>query len=96
MPTERLIDQLIKAGWEVLESDFDEEAFARWRQSAHDCVAALVEPDHPYLRLFRDHVKEAEPRSALTGEGILCSVREQLAAHSTKPKCSDVLEKGSA
>ena len=60
MPIERLIDELIDAGWTVIETDFDEKAFARWRQSAYDCVAALLAPDHPCLRFFRDHVKEAD------------------------------------
>jgi len=32
------IDDLIEAGWWVLESDFDPVAFERWRRSAFDCL----------------------------------------------------------
>jgi hypothetical protein len=56
MPIERLIDELIEAGWSVLETDFDEKAFAHWRVSAHQCVAALLAPDNPCPELFQDHV----------------------------------------
>lgn len=96
MPIERLIDELIDAGWTVIETDFDEKAFARWRQSAYNCVAALLAPDHPCLRLFQDHVRDADAMSLLTGGGILCSVREQLTTGLSEPKRSKVLAEDSA
>jgi hypothetical protein len=96
MPIERLIDELIDAGWTVLETDFDEKAFAHWRQSAYNCVAALLAPDHPCLRFFREHVKEADAMSLLAGGGILYSVREQLTTRSSELKRREVFSEDSA
>ncbi len=96
-PIERLIDELIEAGWGVLDTDFDEKAFAHWRQSACDCIAALLAPDHPCLRLFQNYVREANATSLLAGVGILLySVRERLRTVSGDPKCSKVLAGDSA
>ena len=47
----KAIDELINAGWEVLESDFDPVAFMKWRRSAYECVVVLLGPDHPYFLL---------------------------------------------
>jgi hypothetical protein len=65
MPIERLIDELIEAGWSVLESNFDERAFALWRLSAHQCVAALLASDDPCPQPFQDHVNEPHAGSFL-------------------------------
>ena len=78
MTVEQRIDNLIEAGWNVLDSDFDRSAFADWRRQALDCVAALLGPSHTYTRYFRDFVDEAETTSLLTGEGILVAAREQI------------------
>lgn len=82
MSIERLLDELIVAGWRVLETDFDEKAFFQWRRRACDCLEALLEPNHPYLRLFQDHVEEAATLSLLAGGGILYSLREQVTTNS--------------
>lgn len=96
MPIEKLIDQLIEAGWTVLETDFDEKAFAHWRQHAYDCVAALLAPDHPCLRIFQDHVRKADATSLLAGGGILYSVRELLTSNPSEPNRSELLAEDSA
>ena len=46
MSIEERIDDLIEAGWGVLNSHFDPGAFQRWRQRAFDCLAAMFGPDH--------------------------------------------------
>ena len=79
MTAEQSIDDLIEAGWRVLNTNFDIAAFAIWRRKALDCVTALVGPSHTYARYFRDFVEEAETKSVLTGEGILIAAKEQLA-----------------
>ncbi len=59
MSYEERIDSLIEAGWYVLDSGFDPEAFANWRKEALTCVAALVGPDHTCTRHFKDSVESA-------------------------------------
>jgi hypothetical protein len=54
---EKQLDKLIEAGWFVLDSDFDPEAFADWRRSALVCVAALAEPGLKRIPHF-DSVKK--------------------------------------
>jgi hypothetical protein len=78
MTVEQRIDNLIEAGWNVLDSDFDRSAFADWRRKALDCVAALLGPSHAYTGYFRDFVDEAETKSLLAGEGILVAAKEQI------------------
>ncbi len=78
MTVEQRIDDLIEAGWHVLDSDFDATAFADWRMKALDCVTALLGSSHTYTCYFRDFVEEAETESVLVGEGILAAAKEQL------------------
>ncbi len=79
MTVEQRIDDLIEAGWSVLNSDFDDTAFANWCRKALDCVLALAGPLHPYTLYFRDFVEEAETKSLLAGQGILIAAKEQIA-----------------
>jgi len=79
MTVEQSIDDLIVAGWCVLNSNFDAAAFAIWRRKALDCVTALVGPSHTYARYFKDFVEKADTKSVLAGEGILIAAKEQLA-----------------
>ena len=58
MSIETRIDDLIEAGWDVLDSDFDPAAFQRWRRSAFDCLTAMVGPDHVYTRHFEKLVRQ--------------------------------------
>lgn len=69
------IDDLIEAGWHVLESDFDPGAFKKWKKEAFECVTALVGPDHPYAQYFSQFVLEPKRRNLLAGEGILVAMR---------------------
>lgn len=52
MNIEQGIDDLIKAGWNVLRSDFDLDAFEDWRMKASLCVNALLGPDHDDTKPF--------------------------------------------
>jgi hypothetical protein len=78
MTVEQRVDNLIEAGWNLLDSDFDLSAFADWRRKALDCVAALLGPSHAYTSYFRDFVDEAETKSLLAREGILVAAKEQI------------------
>ena len=76
----KAIDDLIDAGWQVLESDFDPVAFMKWRRSAYECVVVLLGPDHPYALFFEQFVNKDNRGGLLTGAGILTATKEQLAA----------------
>ncbi len=60
MSCEDRIDNLIEAGWYVVESGFAPAALAHWRREALDCVAVLMGPDHSCTRHFRHSVTGAE------------------------------------
>lgn len=72
---EKTIDALIKAGWEVLENDFDERTFLCWRQAAYSCVKALVGAEHPYAERLRRQIQRIEPSTVLSDVGILTAAR---------------------
>lgn len=50
MKAENQIDELIMAGWRVVDSDFDPVAFHLWRLKAFDCLTAMFGPDHVYTQ----------------------------------------------
>jgi hypothetical protein len=72
---EKRLDALIDAGWDVLESDFDERVFLRWRKQAYECVSQLVGKDHPYAERLKAKIFSAEPSTALADVGILTAAR---------------------
>lgn len=78
MVLEKSIDDLIQAGWNVLDSDFDPEAFRYWRQQALNCLTELLGPEHSYTRSFKNYVREAQVKSLLAGGGILAATKEGL------------------
>ncbi len=76
---QRKFDDLIKAAWEVIESDFDPTAFVKWRKQAVLCLTDLLGSEHPYTLSFREYVQQAETLSVLAGKGLLVAAREQTA-----------------
>ena len=82
---EKMIDDLIEAGWEVLNSDFDKLAFMNWRRRALDCITRLAGPDHPYAQYFKSLVEETGQISLLTGTGILVAAKENIAGRQVAP-----------
>jgi hypothetical protein len=79
MQVEKRIDDLIEAGWHVLNSDFDTEAFQHWKKQAFNCLSALLGPDHTYTLYFKNYVREAEEKNLLAGGGILTAAKEEMA-----------------
>jgi hypothetical protein len=77
MSVEQRIDDLIEAGWNVLDSDFDPVAFQRWRRRAFDCLTAMVGPEHVYTRHFENFVRRGGQTELLAAGGILSAAREQ-------------------
>ncbi len=70
MFVEKRIDDLIEAGWHVLDSDFDKAAFQHWRKQAVECLTDLLGPDHAYTRSFRNHVQSVEEETRRTRGGV--------------------------
>lgn len=56
MYVEHQIDLLIQTGWRVLESDFNESEFRRWRRQVFECLTALLGADHEDTRHVRDNL----------------------------------------
>lgn len=81
MAIEEPIDDLIEAGWGVLDSDFDPVAFQRWRRRAFDCLRAMVGPDHVYTRHFERFVRQEGEADLLIASGILSAAQEQMAGN---------------
>ncbi len=77
MSVEQRIGDLIKAGWGVLEPDFDPRAFQHWRRSAFDCLNAMFGPDHVYTRHFENLVRQGGKTNLLAAGGILIAAKEQ-------------------
>ncbi|MDQ1239559.1 MAG: hypothetical protein QG577_1745 [Thermodesulfobacteriota bacterium] len=71
------IDDLIEAGWGVVESDYDPVAFHHWRRSAYECLISMVGPDHVYTRHFEELVRQGGKTDLLAAGGLLSAVREQ-------------------
>jgi hypothetical protein len=76
MTGEQRIDDLINAGWHVLETDFDVVAFQHWRKLVSDCLDTLLGPDHTYTQYFEDYVQKPEKINLLTAEWILEAAKE--------------------
>jgi hypothetical protein len=77
MSVEQRIDDLIEAGWGVLDCDFDPVAFLRWRRRAFDCLTAMVGPDHVYTRHFENFVRQGGRTDLLAAGGLLSAAKEQ-------------------
>ena len=89
MCVNKALDDLIEAGWQVIESDFDPDAFVQWRKRALDCVAVLMGEDHPYTQFFDEFVSREVRDSLLTGAGILEATKEQLSVRGSTADHSD-------
>ncbi len=81
MSMESRIDVLIRAGWRVLDSDFDPVAFLQWRRSAFDCLTAMVGPDHVYTRRFESFLRQGGETDLLAACGIPSAARQRIAGN---------------
>ncbi|MFH1114248.1 MAG: hypothetical protein V1792_10030 [Pseudomonadota bacterium] len=89
MSVEQRIDDLIEAGWLVLDSDFDTVPFQHWRRKAVDCLTAVVGPDHVYTRQFENFVRQGGKTDLLAAGGILSAAKEQMPATSRLESAED-------
>jgi hypothetical protein len=77
MKIEQRIDELIKAGWEVVDSDFDAVAFQHWRVKAFECLNAMFGSEHVYTKYFQNFVQQDRRANALAAEGVLSAAKQQ-------------------
>jgi hypothetical protein len=82
---EKRIDELIKAGWEVIDSDFDPHAFQHWRLKAFECLAAMFGPDHIYTKYFEQFVEQGDRANVLAAGGVLVAAKQQLDGPELQP-----------
>ncbi len=85
MKIDQQIDELIKAGWDVVDSDFDPVAFQHWRLKAFECLNAMFGSDHVYTKYFEHFVQQARKTNALAGEGVLAAAKQQWADKGLQP-----------
>ncbi len=78
MNAESRIDELIMAGWTVVDSDFDPVAFDHWRLKAFDCLTAMFDPDHVYVKYFEHFVEQGGRTNVLAAGGVLVAAKEQV------------------
>lgn len=83
MSLESNLERLIVMAWKVIESDFDQSAFVKWRHQAFECIQSLVGSEHPYTLHFRSFAENAERQSVLAGNGLLVAVKEHAATRKT-------------
>ena len=88
MSIEHRIDELIKAGWGVVGSDFDPVAFQHWRRKAFECLTAMFGPDHIYTKYFEHFVQQGDRANVLAAGGVLVAAKQQIVTNefsSSKP-----------
>jgi len=81
MNMQNRIDELIKAGWGVVDSDFDPEAFKHWRLKAFECLTAMFGPDHVYTKYFEHFIEQGDRTNVLAAGGVLVAAKEQMAGN---------------
>ena len=52
MSFEKQFDDMIEAGKNVIDTDFDPVAFQQWRAHAITCLSSLMEQDRAYAKYF--------------------------------------------
>lgn len=81
----KLIDDLINAGWEVLDGGFRESSYAEWKEKAYGCLEALLGPKHYYTVSLTTRVTQARETNLLAGTGILSAARDLIFRERLKP-----------
>ena len=72
------LNDLINAGWSILENGFDPQAFLVWKQLSFACLVGLLGPLHFYTQNFRRFTAKGDPKGLLAAEGILTAAREEI------------------
>ena len=78
MQIESQFDELIKAGWGVIDSDFDPVAFQHWRLKAFECLNAMFGSDHAYTKYFEHFVRQGDRANVLAAGGVLSAAKQHM------------------
>ncbi len=78
MSMESSLDELIKAGWKVLESDFNPAAFRNWQAKAFECLTEMFGPDHIYTKYFEHFAQDGRKKHVLAAGGVLIAAKQQM------------------
>jgi len=91
------LNDLINAGWSILENGFDLQAFLAWKQLSFACLVGLLGPLHFYTQNFKRFTAGGDPKGLLAAEGILTAAREEIAkAGSSAPGANNSCSPGDA
>jgi hypothetical protein len=85
MNIEDRIDELIKAGWRVVDSDFDPIAFQYWRLKAFECLTAMFGSDHVYTKYFAHFVQRGDRSNVLAAGGVFAAAKQQVVGKEFEP-----------
>ncbi|MGC8603820.1 MAG: hypothetical protein ACP5VS_09045 [Desulfomonilaceae bacterium] len=75
---DQALDNLIELGYEVVDSDFDQIAFRKWRLQAIDCINKLLGPEHPYAKSFLDHVRNRDSETIFLVRGLIQTAKRNM------------------
>jgi hypothetical protein len=67
------LDDLIEAGWHVVDSEYDAEALCYWKKKVLDFLTDFVGPDHACTQSFRHCVQQTELFDQFDGCEILAA-----------------------
>ncbi len=70
------IDELIKAGWSVIDCESDPLALQKWRLKASEYLVAMFGPDHIYTKYFEYFVGQGDKASVLAAGGVLVAAKQ--------------------
>jgi hypothetical protein len=71
------LDDLIEAGWHVVDTEFDAEALYYWKKKALDFLTDFVGPEHTCTQSFRDCIKQTEQLDPLDRSSILAAAAKE-------------------
>jgi hypothetical protein len=60
MYSDKRLDDLIEAGWHVIDTEYDRHAFYFWKKKAHDFLSDFVGPDDACTQDFKNYVRSDE------------------------------------
>lgn len=78
MSFEKQFEDLIEAGKNVIDTDFDPVAFQHWRTHAASCISELMAYDHANTRYFSGHLHEPKKNNLLGRRGLLTASSHEL------------------
>ncbi len=78
MQFQESIDDLIEAGWNVVKTEFDKQAYLSWKKKAYLFLADFVGPDHACTRDFQAGVSNLDLQAKDLQAKLYCDCPEHL------------------